>query len=96
MSSRAIRRAAERQSAKLAAKASKAQAIELNSVKVMSACAGGGDQLTSTLNLEPTMETEEPIAGPVSEARFEANRANAQLSTGPRPSKARPSFPQCR
>jgi hypothetical protein len=63
MSPRAIRRATERQSLKLAAKASKTMVASVN----------GSD--------EPNLVVE---INPPSEARLLANRANAQLSTGPR------------
>ena len=70
MSNRAISRAAERQAQKLAVKAS----------KVMTASIGGSSQPPPDpfTFQDPSDETK------ISEARWNANRANAQHSTGPR------------
>jgi hypothetical protein len=92
MSPRTLRRAAERQTAKLAAKAGKAQAIEVPATKVMSASASlnGGDQPFSTLDfVEPSGDTMPPANHQISDARLAANRANAQLSTGPSTSEGK-------
>jgi hypothetical protein len=70
MSNRAIRRAAERQTAKLAAKAAK--------VMTASASAGGTDPQPPNINVDPSDHH------PISDARLAANRANAQHSSGPR------------
>ena len=74
MSNRAIRRAAERQTAKLAAKAAK--------VMTASASAGGTDP-------QPPNITVDPSDHPISDARLAANRANAQKSTGPSSSEGK-------
>jgi hypothetical protein len=77
MTNRAQRRAAERQAQKLAVKAS----------KVMSATAsfGGSDQPAPPITFEstPPILTEDAHET-ISHARLNANRANAQRSTGPR------------
>ncbi len=85
MSPRSLRRAAERQTAKLAAKTSKVQAaIAVPAVKAMSASANGCDQPLSTLDfIEPSDPAEQSANYQISDARLAANRANAQLSTGP-------------
>jgi hypothetical protein len=71
MSNRAIRRAAERQTAKLAAKAA----------KVMTASASAG---SCTEPQPPNIDVDPPDHHPISDARLAANRANAQHSSGPR------------
>ncbi len=84
MSPRSLRRAAERQTAKLAAKTTKAQAIAVPALKVMSASANGRDQPFSTPDfIEPLDPADQPANYQISDARLAANRANAQLSTGP-------------
>jgi hypothetical protein len=68
MSPRAIRRAAERQAAKLAVKAA----------KVMTASVGSNnDEITA-----PIIEVETLEPRPISDAKLLANRQNAKLSTG--------------
>jgi hypothetical protein len=81
MSSRTIRRAAERHQAKLAAKANQTQLIQVAASKVMTASAGGGPIDNTLAFLEPIEDLESPP--PISDARLKANRANSQLSTGP-------------
>ena len=81
---RSFRRAAERQTTKLAAKTSKAQFIAVPATKAMSASAYANDQPLSTLDFnEPSDPAEQPANYQMSDARLAANRANAQLSTGP-------------
>jgi len=70
MSNRAIRRAAERQTAKLAAKAAKVMTASASA-------AGGSDPQPPNINVDPSDHH------PISDARLAANRANAQKSTGP-------------
>jgi hypothetical protein len=78
MSNRATRRAAERQAAKLAAKAAKVQTIEMQATKVMTASVNGDSPDTA----QPVEDLES--FAPLSDARYAANCANAQFSTGPK------------
>jgi hypothetical protein len=75
MTSRSIRRAAERKAKKLARKA------EATVVRTSSSAAVA---LPLDLPLTPAQASTQPDAKPISPAQLAANRVNAQLSTGPR------------
>jgi hypothetical protein len=73
---RAERRAAERRAAKLANKA--------NQNTFTATAAGAAAEPFSTVTSSEPEPASEPQRTPISEARLNANRANAQHSTGPR------------
>ena len=80
MSARSIRRAAERKANKQAAKAAGRQSQSADAVSpAVTAIAEAEPQPTV-----PAEQPEAPSPSPLSEARLEANRANAQKSSGPR------------
>jgi hypothetical protein len=86
MSSRALRRAAERKAQKLAATTLKTANIEAPANKTLTATATAGDghQPPSFDWLDKDLFTEPASNDQISDARLTANRANSQLSTGPR------------
>ena len=79
MSNRAASRAAEHKAAKLAAKTAKAQTIEMQTTRVMTASVNG-DFPDNPVQPVDDLESNTPI----SDARYVANCANAQFSTGPK------------
>jgi len=84
MSARSIRRAAERKANKQAAKAAARQSQSANAVSPsVTAVPEPEPQPTVAAEQPETPETTTP-SSPLSEARLEANRANAQKSSGPR------------
>ena len=85
MSARTIRRAAERRAQKLAAKAARLSpsANAASPAVNVTAAPEAEPQPTVAAEQPETPETTTP-SSPLSEARLEANRANAQKSSGPR------------
>jgi hypothetical protein len=79
MSNRAIRRAAERNAAKLAAKANKVMSASANTTPNWNSWDGSDTNDPETLNVDFEASSQDR---PASQKRIEANRQNAQHSTG--------------